>query len=92
VENIDQPLLAAALRSALDLPGLIVASMLIASNFGLCAKLNDKTVVKVPDGVYVPTAKRLIIERLLKGSTTMTGVFPTLQSSEIIYPSADRKI
>ncbi|TAG63940.1 MAG: hypothetical protein EAZ28_00110 [Oscillatoriales cyanobacterium] len=39
VENIDQPLLAAALREALELAGFIIASMLIASNFGLCAKV-----------------------------------------------------
>ena len=55
VENIDQPLLAAALREAWDLAGFILASMLIASNFGLCAKVNDKIVVKAPDWVYVPS-------------------------------------
>ena len=55
VENIDQPLLAAALREALDLAGFILAEMLIASNFGLCAKVNEKTVVKAPDWVYVPS-------------------------------------
>ena len=36
VENIDQPLLAAALREALDLAGFILAEMLIASHFRLC--------------------------------------------------------
>jgi Uma2 family endonuclease len=55
VENIDQPLLAAALRESLELAGFILASMLIASNFGVCAKVNDKTVVKAPDWVYVPS-------------------------------------
>ena len=55
VENIDQPLLAAALREALDLAGFILAEMLIASNFGLCAKVNEKTVVKAPDWVYIPS-------------------------------------
>ncbi|MEG4346765.1 Uma2 family endonuclease [Microcoleus sp. A003_D6] len=55
VENIDQPLLAAALREALDIAGFILAEMLIASNFGVCAKVNDKTVVKAPDWVYVPS-------------------------------------
>ncbi|MEG5040791.1 MULTISPECIES: Uma2 family endonuclease [unclassified Microcoleus] len=54
LENIDQPVLAAALREALDMAGFILASMLIASNFGLCAKVNDKTVVKAPDWVFVP--------------------------------------
>jgi Uma2 family endonuclease len=55
VENIDQPLLAAALGEALDLAGFILAEMLIASNFGLCAKVNEKTVVKAPDWVYIPS-------------------------------------
>jgi len=55
VENIHQPLLAAALREALEFPGFILASMLIASNFVLCAKVNDKIVVKAPDWVYVPS-------------------------------------
>lgn len=55
VENIDQPLLAAALREALEIAGFILAEMLIASNFGLCAKVNDKTVVKAPDWIYVPS-------------------------------------
>ena len=55
LENIDQLLLAAALREALDLAEFILASMLIASNFGLCAKVNDKTVVKAPDWVLVPS-------------------------------------
>lgn len=54
VENINQPFLAAALTEALDNYGFITDSMLIASNFGLCAKVNGKTVVKAPDWLYVP--------------------------------------
>lgn len=53
VESNLQPLLAAALRESLALAGLIIESLLIASNFGLCAKVGDKTVVKAPDWVYV---------------------------------------
>lgn len=54
VENINQPFLAAALTEALDNYGFITDSILIASNFGLCAKVNQKTVVKAPDWLYVP--------------------------------------
>ncbi|QQE66517.1 hypothetical protein GFS31_32150 [Leptolyngbya sp. BL0902] len=54
VDNALQPLLAAALREALELAGLILESALIATNFGLCATVGDKTVVKAPDWVYVP--------------------------------------
>ncbi len=53
VENIDQPLLAAALREILELAGRLQEGMLVASNFGLCATLDGKIVVKAPDWVYV---------------------------------------
>ena len=57
VESNLQPLLAAALRESLELAGLILESMLIASNFGLCATVGDQTVVKAPDWVYVPSVQ-----------------------------------
>lgn len=53
VENIQQPILAAALTDALGEAGLIQPEMLIASNFGLVATVNQKTVVKAPDWLYV---------------------------------------
>jgi Putative restriction endonuclease len=54
VENNGQPLLAGALRESLELAGYIQPEMLIASNFGICAKLNDRFAIKAPDWVYVP--------------------------------------
>lgn len=54
VENINQPLLAAALTEALDLAGLIASDMLIVSNMGICTRINGKTVIKAPDWFYVP--------------------------------------
>ncbi|CCI05408.1 Uma2 family endonuclease [Microcystis aeruginosa] len=54
VESTLQPLLAAALRESLELAGLIVEASLIAGNFGICATVGGKTVVKAPDWVYVP--------------------------------------
>ncbi|HIK44037.1 MAG TPA: Uma2 family endonuclease [Leptolyngbyaceae cyanobacterium M65_K2018_010] len=56
VDNLTQPLLAAALREILELWGFITPAMIIATNFGLCATVNGKTVVKAPDWVYVPSA------------------------------------
>jgi Uma2 family endonuclease len=53
VESNLQPLLASALRECLELAGLLLESSLIASNFGICATVSDKTVVKAPDWVYV---------------------------------------
>jgi len=49
VESTLQPLLAAALREALELSQLIPDQALIASNFGLCSTVEDKVVVKAAD-------------------------------------------
>ncbi|MBW4553628.1 MAG: Uma2 family endonuclease [Aphanocapsa sp. GSE-SYN-MK-11-07L] len=57
VESNLQPLLAAALRESLELAGLILESILIASNFGICANVSEKTIVKAPDWVYVKSVK-----------------------------------
>ena len=54
VENIYHPLLASALREILEIAGFITPSMLLASNFGICATVDGKTIVKAPDWVYVP--------------------------------------
>ncbi len=54
VENIQQPSLAAALTDALGTANLIKPEMLIVSNFGLVATVNEKIVVKAPDWLYVP--------------------------------------
>jgi Uma2 family endonuclease len=54
VENLQQPFLAAALTDALDANDRLTSSMLIASNFGLVATVNQKTIVKAPDWLYVP--------------------------------------
>ncbi|MGF1521359.1 MAG: Uma2 family endonuclease [Leptolyngbyaceae cyanobacterium] len=54
VENVEQPFLAAALTDALGEANRIQSEMLIASNFGLVATVNGKTVVKAPDWLWVP--------------------------------------
>src|SRR4028118_481109 len=55
VENLHHPLLASALRELLELAGFITPNMFICSNFGICATVNGKIVVKAPDWVYVPS-------------------------------------
>lgn len=54
VDNIFQPLLAAALREALELAGLILPNVIIATNFGICTRIDDQTTIKAPDWVYIP--------------------------------------
>jgi hypothetical protein len=57
VDDNLQPLLAAALRESLELAGLILESVIIATNFGICATVDRKTVVKAPDWVYIPAVE-----------------------------------
>ena len=56
VESTAQPLIAGALRESLELSGYIQSEMLIASNLGICASLDDKLVIKAPDWFYVASA------------------------------------
>jgi|SRR5579883_2012083 Uma2 family endonuclease len=53
VDNINQPAIAAALTESLELEGLIQPSTLIGTNFGICATLDGKLVIKAPDWFYV---------------------------------------
>ena len=62
-DNTAQPLLAGALRESLELIGFIQPQMLIASNFALCATINEQFVAKAPDWVYVASVKEILAER-----------------------------
>ena len=79
VESNLQPLLAAALRESLELAGLILAANLIASNFGICATVTGKTVVKAPDWVYVRSVKPLPEGEIRRSYTPhLEGDVPTI--------------
>jgi Uma2 family endonuclease len=54
VDNINQPPLAAALTESLEIAGKLPANALITTNYGICATLNQKIVVKAPDWAYIP--------------------------------------
>ncbi|WP_072620119.1 Uma2 family endonuclease [Spirulina major] len=54
VDNLTQSLLAEALTNAFRHHLDSTEPHLIATNYGICATLNDKIVVKAPDWVYVP--------------------------------------
>ena len=54
VENLEHPLIASDLSEILRVAGLLTESTLVASNFGICAKVGNKIVVKAPDWVYIP--------------------------------------
>jgi len=60
VDNIAQPALAAALTDALATAGRLPAKTLTTKNYGICATVNDKVVVKASDWAYIP---RLVVLR-----------------------------
>jgi len=57
--NIDQPLLAAALREILEIAGLMLEGILVAPNMGICATMDSKPVMKAPDLFYVRNVQPL---------------------------------
>ncbi|HEY9780830.1 MAG TPA: hypothetical protein V6D09_11905 [Leptolyngbyaceae cyanobacterium] len=53
VDNINQPSLAAALTESLEINGKLPTNALATTNYGICATLNQKIVVKAPDWAYI---------------------------------------
>ncbi|MGM3306749.1 Uma2 family endonuclease [Anabaena sp. WFMT] len=54
VDNVNQPSLAAALTESLQIAGKLPETALSTTNYGICATVNDKFVVKAPDWAYIP--------------------------------------
>ena len=54
------------MTEALDLAGFITPEMLIASNMGICAKVDGKTVLKSPDWFYVPEQEAAKLREILR--------------------------
>ncbi|PAX59734.1 Uma2 family endonuclease [Brunnivagina elsteri] len=57
VDNINQPPLAAALTESLELAGKLPVNSLTTTNYGICATLNNKIVIKAPDWGYVASIR-----------------------------------
>lgn len=78
VDNRTQPLLAEALTNALRSNQHLKDNTLTTTNYGICATVNDKVVVKAPDWMYVPqfTAQPDEIERSY--TPQLQGEFPTV--------------
>lgn len=54
VDNINQPALAAALTESLQIAKRLSDNALTPTNYGICATVNGKIVVKAPDWAYIP--------------------------------------
>jgi hypothetical protein len=63
VENTGQPLIAGALRESLELTERMPSNGLIASNFGLCVKVEQDLTLKAPDWLYIAQVSQPGIER-----------------------------
>ncbi|NEQ27642.1 MAG: Uma2 family endonuclease [Microcoleus sp. SIO2G3] len=57
VDNINQPSLAAALTESLEIARKLPTNALITTNYGICATVNQKMVVKAPDWAYIPSIR-----------------------------------
>ncbi|WP_373528623.1 Uma2 family endonuclease [Nostoc sp.] len=57
VDNINQPFLAAALTESLEIAGKLPEKALTPTNYGICATLNGKMVIKAPDWAYIPNIR-----------------------------------
>ncbi|MEG5050682.1 MULTISPECIES: Uma2 family endonuclease [unclassified Microcoleus] len=79
VANIDQPLLAAALREILEIAGLIVTGILVAPNMGICATVDSKLVIKAPDWFYARNVQPLENQEIRRSYTpNLEGEIPAI--------------
>ncbi|AFY58908.1 Protein of unknown function (DUF820) [Rivularia sp. PCC 7116] len=54
VDNLYSPYIAAVLTESLELAEILPSAAFVTTNYGICATVNDKIVVKAPDWAYVP--------------------------------------
>ncbi|BAY86215.1 hypothetical protein NIES267_57210 [Calothrix parasitica NIES-267] len=54
VDNVNQPPIAAVLTESLELSGRLPSTALATTNYGICASVNGKIIVKAPDWAYIP--------------------------------------
>ncbi|NES83191.1 MAG: Uma2 family endonuclease [Moorea sp. SIO2B7] len=78
VDNINQPTLAAALAESLEINGRLPANALTSTNYGICATVNGKMVIKAPDWAYV-AAIRVPREEIIRSYTPqLQGEIPAI--------------
>ncbi|HBB36179.1 MAG TPA: hypothetical protein DDZ80_03295 [Cyanobacteria bacterium UBA8803] len=78
VDNINQPPLAAALTESLELAGKLPDTAIAITNYGVCATLNQKMVVKAPDWGYVPLIRVPRAEVKRSYTPQLQGDIPTI--------------
>ncbi len=78
VDNINQPPLAAALTESLELAGKLLPNSLTTTNYGICATLNNKVVVKAPDWAYIQSIRVPRSEVIRSYTPQLQGDIPVL--------------
>jgi hypothetical protein len=78
VDNIHQPLLAAALTDALRTANCLPTQALTPTNYPLCVTYNDAIVIKAPDWAYIPaiSVERQAVDRSY--TPNLQGELPTI--------------
>ncbi|WP_017306926.1 Uma2 family endonuclease [Spirulina subsalsa] len=78
VDNIQQPALAFALTESLARAGRLWAQTLATTNYGICATVNGKIVVKAPDWCYVAHISVPVEDVLRSYTPQLQGERPTV--------------
>lgn len=78
VDNINQPSLAAALTESLQIAQRLGDRSLTPTNYGICATVNGKNVVKAPDWAYISTITVPRSEVARSYTPQLQGDIPTL--------------
>jgi hypothetical protein len=78
VDNINQPALAAALTESLQLAGKLPETALTPTNYGICATINGKIVVKAPDWAYISQINVARSEVVRSYTPRLQGEIPAL--------------
>ncbi|MCG6133576.1 MAG: Uma2 family endonuclease [Nostoc sp. LLA-1] len=86
VDNINQPALAAALTESLQIAGKVPDNTLITTNYGICATLNGKIVIKAPDWAYIPRISVSREEIIRSYTPQLQGEIPLLVMEFISDP------
>lgn len=78
VDNLHQPALAAALTESLNQAGKLPENALTPTNYGICATVNGKMVVKAPDWAYIPQIRVERPEEIRSYTPNLQGDRPVL--------------
>lgn len=78
VDNINQPSLAAALTESLELAGRLPDQAIAMTNYGICATISDRIVVKAPDWGFVRSIRVSRSEIIRSYTPQLQGEFPVV--------------